>query len=36
MPGWIPLTRIGASSTASVWTMPVTPPLTVVTVVDPG
>src|SRR5581483_530161 len=36
MPGWIALTRIGASSTASVWTTPVTPPLTVVTVVEPG
>src|SRR5207249_2170041 len=36
MPGWIAFTRIGASSTASVWTTPVTPPLTVVTVVEPG
>ena len=30
------LTRIGASSTASVCTSPVTPPFTVVTVVEPG
>src|SRR4051794_33404623 len=36
IPGWIPLTRIGASSTASVCTIPVTPPFTVVTVVEPG
>ena len=36
MPGWMALTRIGASSTASVCTMPTTPPLTVETVVEPG
>ena len=46
IPEWIALTRIGASSTceistdkvdeASVWTLPVTPPLTVLTVVEPG
>ena len=36
IPGWRALTRIGASSTASVCTIPVTPPLTVLTVVEPG
>ena len=36
MPGWIALTRIGASWSASVRTRPVTPPFTVVTVVEPG
>jgi hypothetical protein len=35
-PGWIALTRIGASSKARVLTSPVTPPLTVETVVEPG
>ena len=36
MPGWIALTRIGASCSASVRTSPSTPPFTVVTVVEPG
>ena len=36
IPGCSALTRIGASSVASVRTIPVTPPLTVLTVVDPG
>ena len=35
-PGWMALTRIGASSTASVCTIAVTPPFTEVTVVEPG
>src|SRR6266498_2015186 len=34
--GWMALTRIGASSTARVWTIVVMPPLTVETVVEPG
>src|SRR4029450_3498162 len=36
IPGWIALTRMGASSTARLWTRPITPPLTVETVCDPG
>ncbi len=36
MPGWIALNRIGASSVASVRIMLLTPPFTVVTVVEPG
>ena len=35
-PGWIELTRIGLSSSTSVRVSPTMPPLTVVTVVDPG
>ena len=35
-PGWIELTRIGLSSSTSVRVRPTTPPLTVVTVVEPG
>ena len=35
-PGWIELTRIGRSSSTSVRVSPTTPPLTVVTVVEPG
>ena len=34
--GWSAFTRVGASSITSVCTRLVTPPLTVVTVVDPG
>ena len=34
-PGWIELTRIGLSSSTSVRVSPTTPPLTVVTVVEP-
>ena len=36
MPGWMPFTRIGASSTASACTRPTTPPLIVDTVIEPG
>src|SRR5690606_34929105 len=36
MPGCRELTRIGASSTDRVRTMPITPPLTVETIVEPG
>ena len=35
-PGWIELTRSGLSSSTSVRVSPTTPPLTVVTVVEPG
>ena len=34
--GWSAFTRVGASSTTSVRTSDVTPPFTVVTVVEPG
>src|SRR5438067_9503853 len=36
MPGWIALTRIGASSVASTLIIPSTPPFTVDTVTEPG
>ena len=36
MPGWMALTRIGASSVASVRVRATTPPFTVETVVEPG
>ncbi len=36
IPGCSALTRSGASCTASVRTMPLTPPFTVETVVEPG
>src|SRR5262249_54893457 len=36
IPGWIALNRIGASSTAIVLIMLLTPPFTIVTVVEPG
>ena len=32
----MPFTRIGASSTASVLAIPIIPPLTMVTMVEPG